>query len=149
MPVRWLLFCVGLWMIPTLALAQYGLTAQDFFPSSPIIDTQKEFWIQIFTDVQSNEGLLHDGALNQPVYERLKFGDMKRRNQNRLIERRKKEAAAALRKAAGKMEAGQALDGKETALIDRFRTGVTPKILREAAAESGFNGGWRTVSKRA
>jgi hypothetical protein len=55
----------------------------EHFPTAPIIEVQKGFWIRIFSEIPSDEGLLHDRELTLPVYKHVVLGDRSRRAQRR------------------------------------------------------------------
>ncbi len=46
---RLILILVGSLTIPTLLFAQYGDSIEPLFPTAPVIEAQKRFWIRIFT----------------------------------------------------------------------------------------------------
>ncbi|MCH8841453.1 MAG: LysM peptidoglycan-binding domain-containing protein [SAR324 cluster bacterium] len=150
MLLRWIMLLAVLWTIPGLAFALGGPSLRQAladsslrqdFPSSPLIDRQKAFWIRIFTEVHSNGGLLHDGALTQPVYDKLLFGDLTRRQQHRIIRKGKKEVSIALRGLADALDQHRPLDRPQRDLLARFPNDVDSDRLREAAGSVRFQRG--------
>jgi membrane-bound lytic murein transglycosylase D len=113
----------------------------ELFPAGPVIQDQKTFWIRIFTNVQSNEGLLHDEDLTQPVYEKLVFGTMRLRAQHVVIRQRIAGLQARLRQLAADVEAGRALNAEQQELLGQFPPGATVQRLRAASKSVRFQRG--------
>ena len=56
-----------------LVLASTASTADDLFPQPPELKPDVDFWISIFTEYSSSEGVLHDNRDLGVVYERLQM----------------------------------------------------------------------------
>lgn len=111
------------------------------FPTSPVIERQKAFWVRIFTEVHSDQGLIHDGALTAPVYELLDLSGMSRRAQLHAVRTRKRAIATNLRGLADDLAHGRTPDAEGRALLARMPAGVTPDDLRDSAREVRFQRG--------
>jgi len=123
--------------------ADADLAADDalLFPTSPTIERQKAFWIRIFAEVHSDQGLIHDGALTAPVYELLDLSGMSRRAQVHTVRTRKREIANDLRALADDLQRGREPSAAGRALLARMPAGVTPDDLRDSAREVRFQRG--------
>jgi len=126
---------------PVIAVEPEEPATGEDFPTSAVIEGQKAFWIRIFTDVQSNQGLLHDGAMTQPVYEKMDLAGHSLRGQRLLIRRRIQELSAELKKLAAAVAAGGELSDAQRELLAHFAEGATPKAIREAARNVRFQRG--------
>jgi len=111
------------------------------FPTSPIIEAQKAFWIRVFSEVSSRQGFIHNGWLSQPIYEKVDLEGMSRKQQRRYVKNRKKAIVAGLRKLANDLEKGETLDAEGQKLLALFPKDITPKALRKNAQEVRFQRG--------
>lgn len=112
-----------------------------YFPTSPVIERQKAFWIIIFSETTSKEGLIHDGLLTQPVFERVNLEGLSWRRQKRYIRGRKRKIAAELRKLATDLEKGREPAGEGARLLALYPEGIGAKELRRRAGEVRFQRG--------
>lgn len=104
----------------------------ELFPTSPIIERQKAFWIHAFTGMTSRQGVLHDGRIIGPTYETVEFDeDVKPREQNASVRRRIQDLSARLYALADKIELGQPLDEEQQRLRDTLPKYETPETIRE------------------
>jgi len=84
------LFC---WCSPVGVLA-----ATDTFPQPAELQPDVDFWVSIFTNVSTDEGVLHDNRHLGVVYEQLAMpAKFSRRERNRRVGERRKELQAVLR----------------------------------------------------
>jgi membrane-bound lytic murein transglycosylase D len=111
------------------------------FPTAPVIERQKAFWVRIFSEVRSNQGLIHDGELTQPIYEKLDLGELSLRNQRALIRKRIDAVSARLRDLAAALAAGAEPDEDARRLMSLFPEQVTPGTIRQAARNVRFQRG--------
>lgn len=95
---RLLLLIALIWLCsPALLLA-----ADETFPQPPELQPDVDFWVSIFTDYTSDEGVLHDNRHLGVVYVRLAMpAQLSRRERNRRVGERRKELQAVLRTLAG------------------------------------------------
>ena len=113
----------------------------ELFPAGAVVEDQKAFWIRIFTTVQSNEGLLHDEDLTQPIYETLAFGTLRLRAQHGMIRQKIAALQGRLRGLAAGLETGTALSAEQQELLAKFPPGTTAQRLRRAAKNVRFQRG--------
>jgi membrane-bound lytic murein transglycosylase D len=111
------------------------------FPTAPVIERQKAFWIRIFSEVSSNQGLIHDGELTQPIYEKLDLGELSLRNQRALIRERIDGVSGRLRHLAAALAAGAEPDEDARRLMSLFPEQVTPGAILQAARNVRFQRG--------
>ena len=88
------------WLL--LALFAAPLAAADTFPQPPELRPDVDFWVSIFTQYDSNEGVLHDNRHLGVVYERIDLpSTLSRTARNRAISDRRKQLQRTLRTLAG------------------------------------------------
>ncbi|MCZ6473608.1 MAG: LysM peptidoglycan-binding domain-containing protein [SAR324 cluster bacterium] len=114
---------------------------KNHFPSSSIIDSQKSFWIKIFTQYNSNQGLIHDKSLTLPIYEAVNLEDRSRRAQKRYLKKRKRAVAQQLRSLAKELKSGETLTEQARRLLKLLPEGINPKKVRELARNVRFQRG--------
>ena len=79
-------------------LATTPVVAADLFPQPPELQPDVDFWVSIFTDYSTDEGVLHDNRNLAVVYARLDMpGTLSRRERNRRVDTRRKKLQAVLR----------------------------------------------------
>src|SRR6187549_1791712 len=78
-----------------LALATFAAQAESI-PRPEGIQQDVNFWVRVYTEVTTNEGLLHDERNLTVVYDTLKFsaGSSPRERQHQVDERRDRHIAA-------------------------------------------------------
>jgi membrane-bound lytic murein transglycosylase D len=64
---RLLLLCV------LLSLARFATAAETLLPRPPELEPDVQFWIRVYTQVSTNEGLIHDQHRLSVVYETMHF----------------------------------------------------------------------------
>ena len=81
-------------------------SADEVFPQPPELQADVQFWLSIFSQYSTNEGVLHDSRNLAVIYDRLDMpADLTRRERGRRIDRRRKEVRAVLRTlASGKRD---------------------------------------------
>ena len=114
--IRWTLFL----LILSLGAAT---AADDTFPEPPELRPDIDFWIAIFTEYSTSEGVLHDNRNLGVVYERLQMpAKLSRRERQRRVAARRKELQATLRTlATGKRDN---LDPEEARVLALWPEGV-------------------------
>src|SRR3954471_7016981 len=81
-----------------LALAPFIAQAESI-PRPEGIQQDVNFWVRVYTEVTTNEGLLHDERNLGVVYDTLKFGaGTSPRDRQRLVDDRRDRYIAALRR---------------------------------------------------
>jgi len=69
-------------------------------PCPPELDRDVRFWTRVYSEVDTNSGFLHDERNLSVVYATLHFGDSSPHERQRLVEERRDEIVAALRRIA-------------------------------------------------
>src|SRR6266704_1252113 len=81
-PCRWLFAAVSAWLAFAPALAQ-----DDPMPRPPQLERDVQFWIRVYTQIDTNAGLLHDQYNLGVVYDTLHFApSTSPRERERLVE---------------------------------------------------------------
>src|SRR4051794_13165651 len=98
-----------------LVLCSPLLARAESIPRPEGIQPDVNFWIRVYTEVTTNEGLLHDERNLAVVYDTLKFGaGTSPRDRQRLVDERRDKHIAALRR----IVAALGTDGGRDALSD-------------------------------
>src|SRR6516164_3035 len=130
-------FVVCLLAIAATLVPQHARAADDPMPHPPQLERDVQFWIQVYTQIDTNAGFLHDQSNLGVVYDTLHFSpDSPPAERQRLVEQTRERYAAALRRIAGSG------DGPLSADDERVRElwGVegTPARLRAAVDDIRF-----------
>ncbi|HYJ40741.1 MAG TPA: LysM peptidoglycan-binding domain-containing protein [Steroidobacteraceae bacterium] len=106
------------------------------------IQSDVNFWIRVYTEVTTNEGLLHDERNLAVVYDTLKFGPGgSSRERQRMVDERRDRHIAALRRiiAALPTEAGrEALSADDKRLLALWGPNPSVIILKDATTRIRF-----------
>ncbi len=114
----------------------------ELFPTSPVIERQKAFWIHAFTAMNSQQGILHDGRNIDPVYEAVELGEgLRPRQQNAYVKRRIRDLSARLNDLADRLETAQPLDDELERLRSMLPKDETPDQIRERVRHVRFQRG--------
>src|SRR6187401_160540 len=133
----------GMLFVALLAtLAAPLVSAADKIPRPEGIQSDVNFWVRVYTEVTTNEGLLHDERNLAVVYDTLKFsaGSSPRERHHQVDERRDRHIAALRRIiAALPTEAGRAgLSAEDKRVLALWGPNPSPIILREATSRIRF-----------
>ena len=131
---------------PRLAVLMLGLLsacsavlaeAADPFVHPPQLERDVRFWIRVYTEVTTDQGLLHDDRNLGLVYEVLRFeSDMPPSQRERRVAEAKSRYAALLRRfAAGSTDN---LNAHELRILHAFGDAPTPGDFREAIERIRF-----------
>src|SRR3954471_16004034 len=83
----------------TATLLAHSANAAESIPRPEGIQQDVNFWVRVYTEVTTNEGLLHDERNLTVVYDTLKFGaGTSPRDRQRLVDDRRDRYIAALRR---------------------------------------------------
>ncbi|MGB5581643.1 MAG: LysM peptidoglycan-binding domain-containing protein [Woeseia sp.] len=131
-------------LIPVIAMLLLGsgkLPAADAtFPVPAELERDVSFWVSVFTDYTTNEGLLHDNRNLAIVYERVPMpATTPRRERLRLIAERRKHYQAVLRKLASGKRTGLAAD--EERVLALWGTDVSNTELAAAVQRIRYQQG--------
>ena len=132
---HWL--CLALLLAPLLCCAPVRAAPSDAFAYPPELEPDVRFWIRVYTEVTTDQGLLHDDWYLGLVYEVLRFDPSDSpRQRERIVEQAKARYAALLRRfAAGDTEN---LTPHERRILHEFGDKTTPAGFREAIERIRF-----------
>ncbi len=124
-----------------LLLAPLPSQAQSKIPRPAGIQEDVNFWIRVYTEVTTNEGLLHDERNLAIVYDTVKFGSTNSRDRQRLVDEKRDRHIAALRRiiAALPTEAGrEGLSADDKKLLAMWGPNPSAIILKDATTRIRF-----------
>src|SRR6266478_9774769 len=131
-PVRWLLGGLLTW----LAVAR-GFAAETPMPRPPELERDVQFWIRVYTEVDTNAGFLHDQYNLAAVYDTLHFApNTSPRERERLVDQARNRYSAALRRIAAAK--GGPLSDEDQPIKDMWGAEVAPARLIEATEDIRF-----------
>ena len=125
-----------------LLAAASSLRADVVFPQPPELKPDVDFWVSVFTEYPTTQGVLHDNRHLGVVYGSVDAGaQMSRRERNRIVARHRKELQAVLRTLAkGKREG---LSEEEARVLALWPTDVSNDELAAAAKRIRYQQGLR------
>ena len=122
-------------LIAILPLTQSAL-AEDF-PQPPELQPDVDFWVSIFTQYSTREGVLHDNRNLGVVYERVDVpANASRRERNRIVGKRRKAIEAVLERLAGGKRDN--LSAEEARILGLWPDNVSNDTLRAAKSQIRF-----------
>src|SRR6516165_5927307 len=111
--------------------------ADDPIPRPPQLEHDVQFWIRVYTQIDTNAGFLHDQSNLGVVYETLRFApDSPPSERQRLVEQARERYAAALRRIANSGD--EALSADDQRVRDLWGSEATPARLRAAVDDIRF-----------
>jgi len=111
--------------------------AEDPMPRPPQLDRDVQFWIRVYTQIDTNAGFLHDQSNLGVLYETLHFApDSPPSERQRLVDQARERYAAALRRIAG--SGTEALSADDQRVRDLWGSEATPTRLRAAVDDIRF-----------
>jgi LysM repeat protein len=114
-----------------LLAATRVLAAEDPMPRPPELERDVQFWIRIYSEVDTNGGCLHDERNLGVVYEKLRFApNASPREREKILDQGKARYAAALRRIAAAN--GGPLSEDDQHILDMWGSEGTPARLLEA-----------------
>jgi membrane-bound lytic murein transglycosylase D len=120
-----------------LLAATRALAAEDPIPRPPELERDVQFWIRIYSEVDTNGGFLHDERNLGVVYEKLHFApNTSPREREKILDQGKVRYTAALRRIAAAN--GGPLSEEDQRILDMWGTEGTPARLLEATDEIRF-----------
>jgi membrane-bound lytic murein transglycosylase D len=121
-------FLAGLLVLLAMTRA---LAAEDPMPRPPELERDVQFWIRVYTEVDTNGGFLHDERNLAVVYEKLHFAaNTSPRERQKLVDQGKTRYEAALRRIAAAN--GGPLSEDDQRIRDMWGNEGTPARLLEA-----------------
>jgi len=128
---------LGLGWILCLWLATPVKAADTVMPRPPELERDVQFWIRVYTQIDTNGGFIHDADNLGVVYDTLHFeANASSRERQKIVERDEERIAAALRRIAGAN--GGSLSEEDQRVRDLWGADASPARLRDAADEVRF-----------
>ena len=110
---------------------------EDLFPQPAELDRDVNFWLSIFTEYSTREGVLHDNRNLAVVYERVPLPEnVSRRQRQRISDQRREHYKSILRTLAGGKR--QSLSKDEQRVLDLWPDDVTNEELSAAVGQIRF-----------
>jgi LysM repeat protein len=132
MLVRLLVSSVMVFMAVTRVLA-----AEDPMRRPPELERDVQFWVRVYTEVDTNGGFIHDQNNLAVVYEKLHFApNTSPRERQKIVDQAKDRYAAALRRIA--TANGGPLSEDDQRIADMWGSEGTPARLRDAIEDIRF-----------
>lgn len=115
-------------------------SADERFPQPAELDRDVDFWVSIFADYSTTEGVLHDNRNLAIVYERIDMpAGLSRRERQRRVGDQRKQLQAVLRKLAGGKRDG--LSAEEARVLALWPEDVSNATLAAAVNQIRFQQG--------
>jgi membrane-bound lytic murein transglycosylase D len=132
---------ICLWALIILCLP-LSATADERFPKPPELEPDVDFWIDVFTEYSTTEGVLHDNRDLGVVYKRVTIGtNASRRARQRIVKEHREQLKAVLRTlATGKRDN---LTAEEARVLALWPEDVSNETLAAAANRIRFQLGLR------
>ena len=113
------------------------LAAEDPMPRPPELERDVQFWVRVYTEVDTNGGFIHDEHNLGVVYEKLHFApSTSPRERERVVDQAKAKYSAALRRIAAAN--GGPLSEDDQHILDMWGSEGTPSRLLDATDEIRF-----------
>jgi len=130
---RWVLAALSTW----LALAPAALAQDNPMPRPPPLERDVQFWIRVYTQIDTNAGFLHDQYNLSVIYDTLHFApNTTPSEREREVDQARERYSAALRRIA---EAGEApLSADDQRVRELWGAEVTPARLHSAIEDIRF-----------
>src|ERR1700730_14727049 len=120
-----------------LLAATRVLAVEDPMPRPPELERDVQFWVRVYSEVDTNGGSLHDERNLAVVYEKLHFApNTSPREREKIVDQGKARYAAALRRIAAAN--GGPLSEEDQRILDMWGSEGTPARLLEATDEIRF-----------
>jgi membrane-bound lytic murein transglycosylase D len=119
-----------------LLLCRFATAAETLLPRPPELEPDVQFWIRVYTQVSTNEGLIHDQHRLSVVYETLHFdADTPSTERGRRVDAQRERVEEILKRLGRGDEPRDDDDRRVKAL---WGDDVTPAQLAEAASDVRF-----------
>ena len=123
------------------------VAADELFPQPAELQPDVDFWISVFSEYSTHEGVLHDSRDLAVVYDRLQVpADLSRRERNRLVEQRRRALRAVLQTLASGKRDG--LSAEEQRVLALWPADVSNDTLAAAAGRIRYQQGLRERFKQ-
>ena len=135
--IRVLTLATGLLVLLTGLGAVRARAADEPMPRPPELERDVQFWIRVYTQIDTNAGFLHDQSNLGVVYDTLHFApDSPPAERQRLVDQSRERIAAALRRIAGSGDAE--LSPEDQHIRELWGAEGTPARLRAAVDDIRF-----------
>jgi membrane-bound lytic murein transglycosylase D len=132
--IRWLLGAVFAWLAVARVLAA---DTETVMPRPPALERDVQFWVRVYSEVDTNGGFLHDQYNLAVVYETLHFAPNKSpRERERIVDQARSRYVAALRRIAAAKDGP--LSDDDQRIKTMWGTEGTPARLLEATDDVRF-----------
>ncbi|HEY1726155.1 MAG TPA: transglycosylase SLT domain-containing protein [Steroidobacteraceae bacterium] len=119
-----------------LLLSRFAPAADELLPRPPELEPDVQFWIRVYSQVSTNEGLIHDQHNLSVVYEKLHFdADTPASERARKVDSERDRIADILHRLARGTEPR---DDEERRIRQLWGEGATPAQLETAASDLRF-----------
>jgi membrane-bound lytic murein transglycosylase D len=126
-----------LFALAALLVCERARAADDPMPRPPQLERDVQFWIRVYTQIDTNAGFLHDQTNLGLVYETLHFApESPPSERERLVDQARERIASALRRIAGSGD--NALSADDQRIRDLWGSEGTPARLRAAVDDIRF-----------
>lgn len=124
----------------TLICVVFEVAADETFPRPPELEPDINFWVSVFTNYDSDQGVLHDNRNLAVIYERIDIPSKLSRNEHRRrVEQRRDYYRDILKKLASGTRDNLSAD--EERVLALWSTGVSGKRLAAAANDIRYQQG--------
>src|SRR5579862_7448234 len=131
---RWI--CIGL-LIGLAVTRVWAADSDTVMPRPPALERDVQFWVRVYSEVDTNGGFLHDERNLAVVYEKLHFApNTSPREREKIVDQGKARYAAALRRIAAAN--GGPLSEDDQRILDMWGSEGTPARLLDATDEIRF-----------
>lgn len=115
--------------------------AQETFPQPAALQPDVDFWVSIFAEYDSGEGVLHDSRNLAVVYERIDIpASLSDRERRRRVEARRDHYQEVLNRVAASADRA-GLSEEDQGVLALWPEGVSAAVLRRAASDIRFQQG--------
>jgi len=124
-------------LLGALLVGSVARAAEDPMPRPPQLERDVQFWIRVYTQIDTNSGFLHDQYNLGVVYDTLHFApNTSPRERERVVDESRDRIAAALRRIAAAGDTPLSPDDQR--VKDLWSEEGTPSRLREAVDDIRF-----------
>src|SRR5579862_3689680 len=131
---RWI--CIGL-LIGLAVTRVWAADSDTVMPRPPALERDVQFWVRVYTEVDTNGGFIHDQYNLAIVYEVLHFApNTSPRERERIVDQKRSRHGAALRRIAAARDGP--LPDEDQHIKDMWGAEGTPSRLLEAIDDIRF-----------
>jgi membrane-bound lytic murein transglycosylase D len=125
------------WILMAACFVTHVRAEEAAMPRPPQLERDVQFWIRVYTQVDTNGGFIHDADNLAVVYDTLHFDpDASPHEREKIVEREEDRVSAALRRIAAAN--GGSLSEEDQKIRELWGEEATPARLRDAADDVRF-----------